>query len=251
MDLAKSEQIARCLTFLQHEGYDVKALWHEHTRRLDNIGSPTGDDLMFEFPLEYVPISDHFTKGDPEVLQCSNICVGRSYLLSPGQRQWIRENFDMTPTRTVTIRTAEAWQGTRHPRLLKFTSDMHVDPCHRSKILRDFTITRPGQFFRESQVIDQRLREQESRPGTITAITDNNYCLVNCNGLETEARYTGLALSVGVEVLLKWDDDQWQVSRKLTRSSADATVRKQRATRTFDEMFAELESTLAQVKFNG
>lgn len=112
---------------------------------------PTADDLKYSV-LGEASINEHLSEVSE--LDPSRMVEGRSYTLTSGQRAWLREVYDMTPARTVTIIELAFWPGTRCPQRLTLRSDEHVDNS-RKHVLVMCAITSVGRFFTESKAKEQ------------------------------------------------------------------------------------------------
>lgn len=144
---------ADALRHLESSGFDVKALWSELSRRLSawDRGMPDDDDRRYPLPTAAPDLVVHLAAGRNAVLTSAMLWKGYSYTLSPGQRAWLRDNYDLTPTETVTVMWIETWTGddARFPRSLCLKSDLHV-PSNRRHVLTQAVIRNVGRFFRES-----------------------------------------------------------------------------------------------------
>lgn len=244
--MTNHEMTERSLKYLESEGYEVKALWQELSRQIKDVGVPHPDDLLYLLPdAPLTVLKDHFPNGRlPEKLSASNARKGFSYTLTPGQRTWIRTHYALTPAQTVTITELCNWDGTLHPKSIRIESDIHIDPRLRRHTLIVANISQPGTFFRESALEDQRMAELEPREGQITQLIDENYCEVKCTNMLFEARFKGLRLAVNDFVTIHWDDDEWQVTKRISERALETRTATKRTKKTFEEMYAELEETL-------
>lgn len=169
--LTHKDRIETALRYLESHGLPVGPLWTEHDARIRALNTAEATDLdrKYELPVDRPTIPEHFLNGRPQVLDASHAWPGYSYSLSPGQRDWLRSNYGLTPTMTVTLITITRWPGTRHPQMMHLRSDIHIDPRHRKHVLVDAVIREPGRFFTESAARDaeiaaEKLKEAESKP---------------------------------------------------------------------------------------
>ena len=144
---------------LEKFGYDVKAVWREFTRRIDEheTGKPGMYDLRYTCPTTAPSLTDHLEPGNglrPGVLSPHTLWSGYHYTLTPGQRKWFREFTGMTPAQTVTIGWLELWTGTQHPKAFKLISDLHVDPRHRKHVITEWVVREAGEFFTKATEFD-------------------------------------------------------------------------------------------------
>lgn len=126
---------------------------------------PTEDDTRYLLPEHPPTITEHLTEGLNAVMTAGCLWQGYSYSLSPGQREWLRERFEMTPTKTVTVTELQVWLGTRHPRSMVLACDLHI-PATRTRVLKQCTISNVGTFLRESAAIDAAREAREAGEST-------------------------------------------------------------------------------------
>lgn len=156
--------IESALRVLERAQFPVAELWALHAAREQarEGGVPTEDDTRYAIPAQAPAISGHLEGGKNEVMSASNLWKGYAYALSPGQRQWLRERFEMVPTPTATVVELSTWPGTQHPREMTLRWDRHLDSDLRRKMSTCVTISCVGKFLRESAVYDeQRLAVDE------------------------------------------------------------------------------------------
>lgn len=97
--------------------------------------------------------------GIPSTIALNNLVSGYSYTLSPGQREWMRRHYDMTPSEVIVVTEVECWPETRTLRSFKLESMVHVDPRNRKHVLTQARVTEGWRFFMESAVIDAEREE--------------------------------------------------------------------------------------------
>lgn len=160
--LSEQPKIESALRFLESHDFTTLDLWAQLRAKLDTYDNamPNEDDLRYTIPADRREWSHVFDEDFP-LLSNSNAYVGWQYELTPGQREWLRSRFGMTPARTVSIENLSTWRGTAHPRTMTLRSGEHVNPSLRKHTLSSCTITCVGTFFRESIAID-KAREEES-----------------------------------------------------------------------------------------
>lgn len=154
------ERTTQALKILESYKYEVKPLWTEFRLREERHekATPSEYDVMYTCAEKAPETGAHFAKGDdlPQNLASHVLWAGHHYTLTPGQREWFRENTALTPSQTVTIAWVEVWPGTKHLRSFKVVSDVHVDPRHRRHILNEYAIREAGKFFYQSAQNDAR-----------------------------------------------------------------------------------------------
>jgi len=157
--LNHKDRIETALRYLESHGLPVGPLWAEHDARIRAFDTAEATDLdkKYELPVDQPTIPEHFLDGKPQVLDANHAWPGYSYSLTPGQRAWLRDNYGLTPTATVTITGIARWPGTRHPQMISLRSDIHVDPRQRKHVLVEAVIREPGRFFTESAAHDAKL----------------------------------------------------------------------------------------------
>lgn len=104
---------------------------------------------------EYV--GEHLALGDDRPTLSCRLVAGRSYSLSPGQRDYIRDRFNMTPARLVKVIEVAVFPGTQLIRLVRLVSEEHVDP-RRRRMMTKFTIDRWGEFCDQARANDEARR---------------------------------------------------------------------------------------------
>lgn len=160
--LASKDRIEASMRYLEGMGLPMHEVWKVHTKHLASFDSESPDDFdrRYELPVDAPTIGEHFLNGEAQVLSPGHLWAGYSYTLTPGQRAWLREQYGMTPTATVTVLEIARWPGTRHPRVLHLKSDLHVDPRQRRHILTSAVIRTPGKFFAEAAQYDAEREAQ-------------------------------------------------------------------------------------------
>jgi len=88
---------------------------------------PTDDDRRWPLSPPEV-IGEHLSVGDsrPE-LSCA-LVVGRAYSLTPGQRDYVRERFNMTPAPLVRVTEVALYPGTQLIRRVTLVSEVPAEP---------------------------------------------------------------------------------------------------------------------------
>lgn len=154
--------IEAALRVLEGHGFDVKSLWRELATRVSTWerGTPSEDDVRYTLPSVQPDLLNHLVDGAKQTLSPSVMWNGYSYTLTPGQRSILRDTYGLTPTQTVTVAWVEAWPGTQHPRVMKLTSDLHVDPRNRRHVLVSAVINDVGTFFKNAMELDEAERSE-------------------------------------------------------------------------------------------
>jgi hypothetical protein len=115
-------------------------------------------------PPEYV--GEHLALGDDRPTLSCRLVAGRSYSLSPGQRDYVRDRFNMTPAKLVKVIEVAVFPGTQLIRMVRLVSEEHVDP-RRRRMMTKFTIDRWGEFCDQAKANDDARRES-------TAVEDDD-----------------------------------------------------------------------------
>lgn len=178
-------QIETALRTLEAFGYDVSATWSEHNAWLAGLDTcqPTEHDIKWALRNEKPSsIEEHFIQmrkfpvyGDDrslgpigwrtepeyglEQLSAANAFADRQFTLSPGQRDYLRERFGLTPTTVVVLTNAQTFKSSHVLFQLTIKSAEHVDPRRRSHVLNAATV-RASEFFAEAARLD---KEREAR----------------------------------------------------------------------------------------
>lgn len=141
----------------------MKDVWVAHTAFVESLNSEsiTDYDSRYTVPTNPPTMPEHFDGSVPQVLSPGHAWPGYSYSLTPGQRAWLRDNYALTPTKTVTVLELTCWPGTQHPRMIHLRSDLHVDPRNRRHVLVNAVIRTPGKFFTESAARDAELEAEK------------------------------------------------------------------------------------------
>jgi len=199
------DQIETYIKYLDSQGLDMKPVWAQFREMVEKerLAQPDVLDLQYICPCVPPVISEHIWRGQKQVLSPTNLFKGYSYTLSPGQRQWLRDNYGMTPTETITILDFGVWPG-NHPKTITLRSDEHVDPKRRH-VLVSATINRPGKFFHEAQQLDLLLEQMRPRVATVTAIVSKHFISVLCESTPLAKVATDItSLQVGDKVTVVW-----------------------------------------------
>ena len=221
---------------------DVK-LHNLHHYIPDVNAEPSAEDLMCHCLTTPAAISEHFADGTNPILSPRNITAGYSYQLSPGQRKWLRDRYDLTPTKTVTIIELALWPKTDHPRRLIIRSDLHVEEHRRKHVLVQVAITQPGEFFVQSAREDKLIEEQKPVLGNVVRLSDKGVHVQIIGGDAIVAERPKFTLSPDDIISVRWsaDSDSWSVVQKkdkTTKEKASAKVRKD--TLNLDKLLEEL-----------
>lgn len=222
---------------------DTLQIQHLYLHVPDVHAEPSEADKMCHCLVGTVPISEHFVNGTNPVLSTRNIVAGYSYQLSPGQRKWLRDRYDLTPTKTVTIIELAMWPGTDHPRRLIIRSDLHVEEHRRKHVLVQVAITQPGEFFVQSALEDKLIEEQKPVTGFVTHLSDKGVHVQIIGGDSIIAERPKFKVAPDDVLTVRWsaDEDSWSVVQKkddTKKEKAAAKVRKD--TLSLDKLLEEL-----------
>lgn len=203
-DLDRARELVKQLTALGMDTSQLRRDLSEVEARSE--GSPTEDDLRYVIPTVPPTTLEHFVDGEPQILSAEVLWPGMSYTLTPGQRAVLRETYGLTPTATVTVSLIECWPGTQHPRMMKVTSDLHVDPRHRKHVLTSCIIRGVGTFLRTASEFDS-----ESVREKVFGLTPGSVILGRVFDLESVERWavedlTGVKVARRVEIVEKTTD---------------------------------------------
>lgn len=144
------EQIETALKCLTSHGYATEALWAEHKAWVDSLDArqPTDDDRKWASrSAKPVGMKDHFANGLPEVLTAAQAWEGRQYLLSPGQRDVLRERYGLTPSKVVEVVEVGMFAGTSIIHSITLKSALHVEEHKRKHVLSAVVISPAADFF--------------------------------------------------------------------------------------------------------
>jgi hypothetical protein len=193
--------------------------------------------------LEQGSLTEHL---ESQVLEPARMVMGRSYVLTPGQRAVLREWYGLTPTRTITLQEVALWPGTRHPRRVIIRSDEHVHSGRRH-VLVSATIDRPGQFFTAAWEKDQELRDQKSQRGMVVAIPQKGLATVKLGAAVKPITAVTMITSLfpNADVVCKYDPEieKWKVVRCLDPKEVEqgsAPRRKTATLQTLSQLLDEL-----------
>lgn len=159
------EKIETALKLLTSQGYDVQSAWSEHNTWLQTHGVPL-PDLVDETwarnigPERLSSMDDHFTGTFGfETLNAWTVSQGRQYTLTPGQREYLRERYGLTPTAQVYVDNVGFFKGSSLIYSLTLRSTEHIDPSRR-RVLNAAVLAPASHFFRDSAMLD-KAREDE------------------------------------------------------------------------------------------
>lgn len=190
------------IKLLEGQGYNVNSLREQMAVRAEELSATADEyDLMYICPSDRPLISEHVWKGEKQVLSPGNAYQGYSYTLSPGQRQWLKDMFNLTPTATVTLSEVALWEG-NHPRRIILASDEHVD-VRRRHVLSRVVISNPGKFFYDSHKLDQLIEDRKPRRGTVTSTPSRDVAVVHTATAEMNC-LTRMKVEIGDEVTIAW-----------------------------------------------
>jgi hypothetical protein len=124
---------------------------------------PSEADLRW--PVEQpTVVAEHITLGnDRPVLSCK-LQVGRAYSLTPGQRDVVRDWFNMTPAPLIEVLEVALYPGTQYIQRVTLKSCEHVDP-RRRRVMTKFAIDKWGEFCSQAKQRDtERAEAREGDP---------------------------------------------------------------------------------------
>lgn len=159
------EQIETAIKCLEAYGYDLTPVWHEHNEWLKSLDSraPTEFDATWATRnVEPSSTDQHFEDGKPAVLTAADCFVDRQYMLTPGQRDVLRERHGLTPAQVVIVTHAPTFKGTTILWQLAIKSAEHIDPRRRKHVLVEAVMTPASEFFKAASDRDKE-REAEKQ----------------------------------------------------------------------------------------
>lgn len=146
-----TQQAARHLSVL---GINVSSITTQiEEAREDYNAQPATEDRLFPW-VKPDAITEHLLPGGRRTVLTSAIGVGREYELSPGQRDYMRNHYGMTPAQTVEVTTFELYADGKHIKSVRFRSAEHIDP-QRRHVIRAFAIHNWGRFMTEAKKLDE------------------------------------------------------------------------------------------------
>lgn len=163
-------KIIEALVVLKEYGLPVRVVTEAYQARIEEQRrQPTEDDRRWPW-VEPVSIGEHINLGDDRPMLDCGCQVGRMYALTPGQRDYIRDHFNMTPARLVEVHEVALFPGTRFIRRVTLASAEHVDP-NRKHVMKRFAIDTWGHFMSEAKASDQRRAEAKESVDVVGDVT--------------------------------------------------------------------------------
>jgi len=147
-------KLNEAIGLLHDWGLPTRVLVEAIRDRIDEqFRQPTEDDLRWPWsPPEN--IGEHLSFGDSRPTLSCAIAVGRCYSLTPGQRDYVRDRFNMTPAPLVRVLEVALYPDTKFIRRVTLASEIHVDPKNRKRIMTKFAIDKWGEFCTQSKAND-------------------------------------------------------------------------------------------------
>lgn len=127
---------------------------------------PTEEDMLWPFtPPEMV--GEHLSIGnDRPTLSCA-LVTGRAYSLTPGQRDYIRDHYNMTPAKLVKVIELAFYPGGKYIRRVTLVSEEHIDPRRRAMVVK-LSIDNWGRFCTEAK------KNDEDRQADVEVVRDGD-----------------------------------------------------------------------------
>lgn len=186
------DRIETSLRMLDSFGFSTALMWTELRDKLEaeSNAAPRPDDLLYELPEDVRMWQDRVSEAASgtdsfPIFSSSNAYEGWQYELTPGQRDWLRGNFNMTPAKQVVVQELARWVGTRHPKELVLVSCEHVNPALRRNTLVMARITNAGTFFKESLALD-KAREEGKKASASSAASKPTKVAPNLDAMMAE-----------------------------------------------------------------
>lgn len=160
--LNRVASIESALLKLHSHGFDVKALWAEHRKRLAklDVTELTDEDHTWATVGAKVPLSEHW---ENPLLRASRLVVGRQFTLTPGQRSVLRNRTGLTPTEKIEVTAMVMYPGTQVVFSMTLRSCLHVDPRLRKHLLVETVLQPAAEFFRDGKHEDDRLAAEAEK----------------------------------------------------------------------------------------
>lgn len=146
-------QIERALHLLTTMGYDTGELWREHNMwlALYDERKPTARDVAWAkrnaAPAELT--------AELPTLSAAQCFGDRQFLLTPGQRDILRDKFGLTPTKVVVVQNVALFKDSVLVSGFTLKSAEHVDPRLRTKVLNSVYIHNAAEFFELGHLKDK------------------------------------------------------------------------------------------------
>lgn len=156
------EQVEQALRTLAAYEYDVSGVWEEHNQwllSLDNYTITELDHTWATQAAEPSTVQDHHEDGEYEVLTAARCFSDRQFTLSPGQRDTLREQHGLTPTKDILISNVVTFKGTNVIRNFTIKSTEHIDPRRRRHVLVEAVVS-AAKFFETAAARDKEREEQ-------------------------------------------------------------------------------------------
>lgn len=106
-------------------------------------------------------VLSHGSAAERPTLSC-RLQVGMAYSLTPGQRDVIRDRFNMTPAPLVEVLECAMYEDNVHIRRVTLKSCEHVDPRRRAMMTK-FSIDAWGQFCADAKQRDADREEAKEK----------------------------------------------------------------------------------------
>jgi hypothetical protein len=157
------EQIETAIRVLASYGYDMSPVRAQHNTWIDSLDrrEPTELDSTWASQTSPSIISEHTNEGVFEVLSAARCFADRQFTLSPGQRETLREQHGLTPTRDVLISNVVTFPGTKVISQFTLRSTEHISEERRRHVLVSAVIYPAATFFETSARRDKE-REEEA-----------------------------------------------------------------------------------------
>ena len=151
-------KLNEAIGLLHDWGLPTRVLVEALGQRIDDQSrQPTEDDHRWPWsPPEN--IDEHLSFGDSRPILSCALVVGRCYSLTPGQRDYVRERFNMTPAPLVRVTEVALYPGTQLIRRVTLVSELHVDPKNRRRMMTRFVLDRWGEFCTQAKANDEARR---------------------------------------------------------------------------------------------
>ena len=156
-----TQRIVEAVNVLTHYGLPTRLVVEDYLAKLsEQRRQPSDDDLRWQ-RVEATPIADHISVGNDRPTLDSSAVVGRLYSLTPGQRDFIRDTYNMTPTKLVEVlEVAVFHENPRCIRRVILRSTDHIADPRRTKVINKLVIDHWGHFMSTAKANDDRRRDE-------------------------------------------------------------------------------------------
>ena len=157
------EQVEQALRTLEAYGYNTEPVWAEHNewlRTLDTRPVTAFDVTWATRNIAPSSVEEHFLGHEPELLRAAVAFEDRHFVLTPGQRDTLRERHGLTPARHVILVNVQTFPQTNVIASFTIKSAEHIDVRRRRHVLVEAVVINAAEFFEQGAARDKE-REAE------------------------------------------------------------------------------------------